>query len=94
MTLMQLYSRFEQRFSAEAVPIVRVQMGLAEDASQRAHRNIVFLWHDSGVGEITGSADEFDVAALLAHFDETGRFKPSLDLAERQGPKSPEPRPR
>src|ERR1039457_4017678 len=40
------------------------------------------------------ASHKFDVAALLIGFDEAGRLKPALDLAERLGLKRPQPRPR
>ncbi len=45
----------------------------------------MFPWHDGSVDGLARAAHKFDVAALLAGFNETNRFKPSLDLANKDG---------
>jgi hypothetical protein len=56
--------------------------------------NLGFLWHDGSIDHLSRAADELYVAAFLAGFDKTGRFKATLDLAERSGLKPPQPLPR
>ncbi len=68
-------------------------MGLAENTSQRSDRDLVLPRHNGGVHDLARPPCEFDVAALLAGFNETNRFKPSLDFTEGLGLKPPQPQP-
>ena len=79
---------------AEFVPVIGSDVGLAENAVQRADRDLGFPWHNGGIDDLTRAPHELDMAALLAGFDKAGRFKTALDLAERLGLKPPQPRPR
>jgi len=46
-------------------------MGLAENASERADRDLVLLGNDRRIDDIAGMPDELDMAPFLACFDET-----------------------
>lgn len=78
----------------EFIPVVGIDVSLAENATQRPHRNLGFLRHNGGVYVAAGTAHKLDVAALLAGLDEAGRFKAALDFAERLGLKPPQSQPR
>lgn len=80
--------------SAKPIPIIRMDVSLAEYTSQGSNRDFVFLWHDGGVDDIARPTNEFDMTACLAGFNETCGLKAALDLAERLRLKPPQPRPR
>ena len=72
----------QTRGSGEFVPLAWADVGLAEDAAQGANWDLEFPGHDGSIDDILRIPHELDVAALLAGFDEAGRFKPVLDFAE------------
>lgn len=60
-------------------------MGLAENAVQCADRNLAFPRHYNRIYGEANALDKFDVATLLAGFDETRSLKSALDLAKGRG---------
>lgn len=82
------------RALAESLPIVKIDVSLAENASQRAHRDLVLQGHNGRIDYRAQASHKLDMAALLSGFDETGRLQSALDLAEGLGTKPRQPRPR
>ena len=63
--------------SAKSVPLVGIDVGLTQNAAERANRNLGFLRHDSGVDSLLWSPP------LLAGFDESTAS--SRRLTSRKG---------
>ena len=82
------------RALAESLPIVKIDVSLAENASQGADRDLVLPGHNSGIDYPARASHELDMAALLGGFEETGRLQSTLDFAEGLGAKPRQPRPR
>ena len=80
--------------SPQPIPFFHVDMGLLENTSERANGDIAFSRYYRDVNDFSKSPHEFDMAALLAGFEEAHRFKTSLDLAEGLRIKPPQPQPR
>lgn len=80
--------------SIQCSPILRVDMGLVENASQRADRDLVLPRHDRCIYRLSRTSNELHVAALLSGLHEAKRFQPPLDLAEGLRLKPSQPRPR
>ena len=59
---------------AESLPIVKIEVSLAENASQRADRDFVLPGHNGGIDYRARAAHKLDMAALLDGFDKTGRL--------------------
>jgi len=55
---------------------------LAENTMKRSYWDLRFPGYDCGIDCLFNSADEFDVAALLAGLHETNGFETALDLSE------------
>ena len=91
---LQWFGRDTAKFSSEFVPVLGTHMGLAENAPQGADWHLLLLGYDRGVEGVACASREFNVATLLAHFDESSGLKAALDLTERLRLKPPQPRPR
>ena len=63
------------------IPIVGVDVSLAEDASQCANSNFEFLWNDSSIDSRFRASDKLHVATLLTRLNKARGLKPAFDLA-------------
>src|SRR6185436_17239955 len=79
--------------SRQTIPIFLQDVGLIENAPQRAHRDLGLSRHNRRIDSIIDPANEFDVATLLAGFDEACRLETSFHLAEGLRLKPPQPLP-
>lgn len=76
------------------VPIIRLDVRLAQDAAQRSHRNFLFTRNDGYIGRVLAPADKLDVAAFLRSFDEADCLQAPFHLVEWKRLKPPQPLPR
>ena len=56
----------------KSFPLVRINVRLIEDASNRANRNLMLLRHDRRIHSHARTADKLDVASSLPGFRKTG----------------------
>lgn len=62
-------SRQQTKLLAQLLPIVGIDMCLAENTSQSANGDHALLWHDSGIDDSAQASDKLDVTAFLTGLD-------------------------
>src|SRR5580700_906476 len=77
----------------QAVPFVGISVGLSQDASQRANRDLTVSGDNGCVDDFPGSANKFDVTAYLGCLFDSGCFQTALHLSKRERAKPPQLRP-
>jgi hypothetical protein len=78
----------------ESLPLVEIDMRLAQDAAQGADWDFVPSRDDGYIGRRARAPNKLDVTAFLGGFDKASRFQSPLNFAEWERPKPPQPQPR
>jgi hypothetical protein len=81
-------------WSTQRIPLLRIDVGLTQDAAQSADWDFILSRHNCNVSGLADSPHKLDVAALLANLGESCSLEPALDFAEGLGLKPPQPLPR
>ena len=81
-------------FGSQLVPGLRVDMRLVQNTPQRSDRDFMVTRHNGSIDVAVRLPCEFNVTSFLADLSETRRLKTTLDLAESQRLKPPQPQPR
>jgi hypothetical protein len=79
---------------SQACPSRRGRCGTDSEYSGACQLGFGLLWHDGRVNSLLTPPHKFDVTAFLPGFHESRCLKSTLDLAEWQGLKPPQPQPR